>query len=380
MMIKQGLNASNLMEVTVSDFSVDDLNATVSMTTSNSAGKSYWTFGCEGVFLGANEPIPIVSHIGASNMDEACVEAIRILNKRVTRRRRQLQGGVFIGEIGKTLSMVFKPAKSLRQKVTVLTSRLAKARKRVADGPTMRKVAADIWLETVFGWKPLIADLKDGAEAVARVVTKDALERQQFRAFGQSIAPQSCTKESFSVSCGTGVSVPYNGVRHVDNLSQCIIYGAFATKLQDAKRSYLALSYLAQLSGLNWEDVPAQVWELIPWSFLVDYFINVGDVLESVGNFRSEISWAMEVHIRETKISRSWTLDEPTLKSTLGSSYLFSSALDGSSISSYKQISRLQFIRDYRSEINFKLPGGLQWLNIAALVAGGKSLQPFSSR
>lgn len=34
--------------------------------------------------------------------------------------------------------------------------------------------------------------------------------------------------------------------------------------------------------GLTWTDLPDAAWELTPWSFVVDWFINVGDYIRAI--------------------------------------------------------------------------------------------------
>jgi len=43
--------------------------------------------------------------------------------------------------------------------------------------------------------------------------------------------------------------------------------------------------------GLGISDVLPAVWEAIPWSFMVDYFINVGEVFDSFNNLSVELAW-----------------------------------------------------------------------------------------
>jgi hypothetical protein len=380
-LIRLNQNASGLMNISVSSATADDLRATVFMEISNSVvQRHHWTYGMSGVFQDLNEPTPISAHQGLFSMSEACAIAIRILNKRITDRRRQLMGGVVLGELGKTLGLVLKPAKTLRSHVGTYINRLRKLRKRETSDHLWRKTVADTWLEAVFGWKPLVKDVQDGAKALARYVTRHALERQQFRAYGERDSSISSTKESATRSCGTGVSVKYNIFRHTHNKSICIIYGKFQTKLRDSLGAVASAGELDRLCGLFFdiEDIAPQIWELIPWSFLVDYFVNVGDVLESFANVRSDLGWLEEVHIMETLVSRSYVFDPTWVSANAG--YLGHEALDGTSESSFKTIDRHVFLGEYQSQLDVRLPVGLQWLNIAALVAGGRSFQPFTNR
>lgn len=385
LLIKSGINACNAMTVTVSNAEAEDYKTKVFVRKSANPGSpDYYkigTFGNEGVFLNVNLPLGISSHSGSSSMGEACALAIRVLNRKITARRRQFQGVVALGELGKTAMMVLKPAKSLRAKAESFTRRVRKLTKRGAGGGSVAKVIADTWLEAQFGWKPLLADVQDGALAVARTAQKDVLERQQFRAYGENVVP-SLTSESFvgPVGFDAGSGVLYRVNRIVKNTSACILYGRFSTKIQNPERVGHYATRLANLSGFNWEDVVPQAWELMPWSFLVDYFTNVGDVLEGCANLISGVDWIEEVHITETEDLRNYTIDVSALKANLGGTYVTHEGLDTHTKQSYKSISRHSFAGFLQPSLRFSLPVDLQWLNIAALIAGGKSQQAFSKR
>jgi hypothetical protein len=291
-------------------------------------------------------------------------------------------GLVVVGELRKTIMMVVKPAKSLRQKVDTYIKRVRKLTKRKTRGSDLIKGLADTWLEAQFGWRPLLADLEDGALAVARVCQKDSLNREQFRAFAQDESPV-LTSEGAANAVGfdAGSRAVYRINRYVTNRSMCILYGRFSTKIQNTSNVGLYASRLAQLSGFTtWEDVIPQAWELAPWSFLVDYFTNVGDVLEGCANLVNGIDWISEVHITETEDARNFVLDVDVLKADLPGRYLTHEGLNTLMLQSYKSISRQSYSGPIQPELRFSLPDGLQWLNIAALVAGGNSLQAFSKR
>jgi len=384
-LIRAGVSASGSLAVKVSTAEATDLSTELTYRKSaNPDSKDYnvvgGSMGADGVILGCNHPISMSSHVGSSSMAAARAIAIRQLQKTFTARRRQFQGGVFAGELMKTIGMVAKPAKSMQQKARRFSSRLRQLRKRGylrSKGENFAKVVADSWLELTFGWKPLLSDVRDGALALARVATRDALQRQQFRAYGEDIVPVTTANITTFCSLDPFNTLVYTGTRLVSNTSVCILYGAWSTRLASPETLGQQASRLAELSGLNWEDVPAQVWELVPWSFLVDYFINVGDVIEAAANTFNGPAWVTEVNTVISKQEDSIHLDIPAMKTALGGLYLTSSDIGSNVQSSYRTVSRGAYAGSLQPELAFRLPVDMQWLNIAALVAGGKPLQPF---
>lgn len=383
-LIKLGANASGNMLVNVSNAEAEDLSSVVYFRGDPSPGSPAYTtvgsYGSNGVFLNLNLPLGVTSHSGSSSMEKARNQAIRILQRKWTKRRRQFQGLAFAGELGKSISMVIRPAKSLRGRATTLINRLSKLRKRATGSHSSTvKAFADTWLETVFGWKPLLGDIEDGATAIARAACREYLARQQFRAYGSDVTLVSQSVGSVATSgTGFGDTFYYQQNRRVTNSSEVILYGVWSAKLQDASRVASFSGELARLSGLNWADVPSQIWELIPYSFLIDYFSNIGDVIESSVNLEGGPSWVEEVTILETEDLRVHTIDHQQMKTYLAGTYLTSSGPDVTSKSSYRTLSRHGFTGDFTiSKIRLDIPSPMQWLNIAALKLGARTVQPF---
>jgi hypothetical protein len=339
--------------------------------------------GLEGVFLSLNNPSLITQHFAGVSFDKACVEAKRIVHKRLTARRRQFMGGVVAIELRKTLQMVVRPAKSLRSKLAFASRRIPRVMKLLnrpgVSKQTKRKALADTYLEMTFGWQPLLSDTRDGALALARLATKDALERQQFRAYGSEEIPGTTT---FGNNYLDGYDLNSAMVFHREwrqkTSAECIIYGKFRTRLQDSSYAKSSALRLAELAGFTFADFLPTAWEALPWSFLVDYFSNVGDVIEAFSNNIGEIAWAAEVHIQKS------TEDLYTIPDSGATAARYGALFDGfhaaqmHAHSTRKTVTRSPGVQtDLSQYLRFNLPGGIQWLNIGALALGARPPKPF---
>jgi hypothetical protein len=65
---------------------------------------------------------------------------------------------------------------------------------------------------------------------------------------------------------------------------------------------HATLAGSAVLAGFDPLQIIPTAWELLPWSFLIDYFSNIGDVLETAVVSRSNIAWTNVSEIVEQKI------------------------------------------------------------------------------
>lgn len=385
--IRRGLNATGAMNVNVADGETTDCDYILSKRGSSDPFSSeFWKVynsGMTGVHLSLNLPAPIANHYKAVSFDEACAEARRIVHKRLTARRRQFQGGVAAIELRKTLEMVIRPAKGLRSQVAAASRRIPKLMKALkrsgASRGSVKKALADTYLELTFGWQPLLADTRDGALALARVATKDALERQQFRAYGSQDYPDTTFfGNNYQVGYdATTIAVFDREWRHATK-AECIIYGRFQTRLQDSSYAKSSALRLAELCGFTLADFVPSAWEAMPWSFLVDYFTNVGDVLEAFVNNVGEIAWAAEVHITESKEDFISVLNKSATAALHGALFYGVSGQNTHAKSRLRSVLRSPgLLTDLSTYLRLNLPVGLQWLNIGALAAGARPPKPF---
>jgi hypothetical protein len=387
--IAQGKNATGAMNVVVQNGETTDCSYTLSKRgSSDPRNPEFWRIyesGMSGVHLSLNMPGPIPAHYDLSgvSMDKACAGAKRIVHKRLTARRRNFQGGVAAIELKKTLQMVIRPAKALRQQIAVASRRIPKIMKSLkrsgASRQSKAKVLADTYLEWTFGWQPLLLDTQEGAVALARLATRDALERQQFRGYDSDFKSLPSTfGNDYRVGYDLASQVSFDREWRQSVLAECIIYGRFQTRLQDSSYAKSTSLRLAELCGFTFADFLPTAWEAMPWSFLVDYFANVGDVIEAFSNNIGEIAWAAEVHITESKEDFISVLNQAKTASLQGGLFYGVSGQQTHAKSTRKTIERATGAQlDLSVSLRLSLPEGLQWLNIGALAVGARPPKPF---
>jgi hypothetical protein len=211
---------------------------------------------------------------------------------------RKFQGLVFLGELGETLHMLRRPAFGLQKLVKDFVDTLKK-RKRSAP-KQWKKNIGELWLEQSFGWNPLIADSRDAVNAY-KTLTDPGRQKSTRVSVGSS--------KYYDTSSGLPVAERpgylFNGAFPVT----CV--NVSARKIEQVLIRYKAAVHpqvVAPTWGTNMalfgfspqEFVPA-LWELLPWSFLVDYFTNVGEILDSYTTVTPEITY-----VNRTRIRRVW--------------------------------------------------------------------------
>lgn len=290
-------------------------------------------------------------------------QALIHLNKSITKAYQSIEGLVAIGELGEVGRMFRNRLPKLWSGVFNYLGDVTKRCRRVMKSSKKVKaqIVADTWLEYVFGWRPLISDIRSGAEALAR---SHFVPPPRIRIFGA--AGDNSVKLSTFDFDGTSNPIFYHKYNVITRLSYNIkYYGAVHAESQD----YSGLP-LDQFGIRPWQVIPT-IWELIPYSFLVDYFTNVGGLINSIANQTVNMAWLA----RGTETLFTAELQRVTLRA-LGpapgattTNYVTDFFTGEKGLASVRDLERQDWTELSRiPSFHFQIPGlGTKWLNIAAL-------------
>lgn len=186
-------------------------------------------------------------------------------------------GGVFIGELRETISMLKKPLAGLQDFIKdrrkwekysgrkprgSTRNRQARDRKITESLNEGLNAAAQCWLEARLGWRPFLMELD---------ALRKELESGQFSERYTARGSSTRTVESTSAEVRTTSGINFDLVNTVKS-----DYSVRAGILYQADLS------IPQRMGFSWESIPITAYELIPFSFVVDWFINLGDFIQAV--------------------------------------------------------------------------------------------------
>lgn len=204
----------------------------------------------------------------------------RAYDKFVSRAKaNSAQIGTALAERHSTLSMIAKRAGQIGEayqairkgnvnkflKTFGITNRSVARRteKIVARGRRKAKSAADIWLEVHFGWVPAVQDVYDGVKVLS--------EPPPYHPNG--------------VFASSNVQIPEKKISDSDPFftTRIFLEGSVRVRMGAEVIVTNPSAFLANQAGLV---NPASIaWELTPFSFLVDWFGNVGSFLNSFTDF-----------------------------------------------------------------------------------------------
>jgi hypothetical protein len=272
-------------------------------------------------------------------------------------KRTQFQAGIFLGELAQTVSMIANPAKALRAGLDSYYRYVKRRVRRGMSHSTRKRIIQDSWLEYSYGVRPLVSDVEDAC----RLATADPYAVfLPLTGRGKQDVYDDRSKRAYTYG-------------HTKVWCTDIIRGSVSVKYKGAIQAQNQPPSFPEQLGLSWSNVLPTVWELIPYSFLVDYFTNVGKVIEGVSTGFIRLAWGAKMTVKEyTYFVENVYLDKAVLDSFIvavgGRSYGY--ATGGGQVGS-----RTTFIREGVGgvsvgigDLGFKLPGsGTKWLNIGAL-------------
>jgi hypothetical protein len=295
-------------------------------------------------------------------------QANMIFRSKAQKFLRLLQAGVAIGEIKEVIHLIRNPAMAirggLREYLNRLNSRGFRNSYRRSTRPSRLRMLSDSWLEVSFGWKPLISDVIGGAELASRLIN-NFRERKLIPAVAIG------RKTTFGTDNITtsGGNLTFRRRKQVQTYEVVVVYrGLVSTEPEDTLFGFNG-SVLGS-AGLSLLDFIPTIYELIPFSFLVDYFTNIGGIIDSLCHFNTGHRWLNKT-IVELKTSK-WSDIE--CEHSFGANVIVEKEVrtPGSRVIKVSRtITRAPNVTLQLPSFELHLPfSNTQWINIAALASG----------
>lgn len=271
-------------------------------------------------------------------------------------------GSVFVGEVAEAAALLTNPAKALRASLVSLAAaykRVIRNRQKMSarELDQLMKQLSRLYLEYAFGWRPLINDTRDAIEAYARIVGK--VHTTQCRGFGNETVPRS---EASGVDTYVDGEFRGRSLQLGSDEKQVIYYGAVKAYTEGGDHRAAK-----DVLGFNPGNFVPSVWELIPFSFVVDYFTNVGNIIGAATFVNSELAWVSKTTRQIAILKRSSVWDKSLSNPSSGKL-----GWGGSGGYSW-ETRKIAFAREPVTHVGvpsleFSIPGRpTTWINLAAL-------------
>lgn len=346
-LVSEGGNATTVL--TAYDNTLDFTPGSWTGRTYNEAHKKWYSQSSE--VQGCSLQLPpnsVSNYLKVEALSKSTTKANQILSKLLS----EFSGQQFMGEFKQTKDLLLNP---FGQSLKLIGALVGKRRNSRARGTEIAREVAGSWLEFRFGILPLLNDI----DAISKLLT-DRIERNTklaFRAYGASA--------SEVTNVYTGYTDGMFGFiqRREDReafLAECItrfgISREFLMSANDIKTDWAS-------SFNRLDQVPLTAWELIPFSWLVDYVINVSDLIQAAITSKHGVTFVSRSQIQTASLTRVGST------STNGQSrFVLTSNVPRVIFSKTRTVQRDGTPIDIPSVV-FSLPGSnIRYLNIAALI------------
>lgn len=251
--------------------------------------------------------------------------------------RAQLRGAetdilVLLAELKKTFSMLLNPLSNLY----TLLERIERHRRQVAYSLSLAQFIASEWLRYRYGILPIMYDI----EGIIKALEKDKTKGPR-HARGSEKLSREDVKPPLFFRHGD-IQTDYQDTYTEEILIKCGLVNQASLKTTD-------------FLGLNLRSIPVAAWELIPFSFVVDWFMNVQVYISAMASAPSgneKGAW--------TTITRTQTATRAVIGSALFQNHAFSTltrGMSGTETHVYRVKDRVASVRpaSLTSKINFSL-------------------------
>jgi len=205
------------------------------------------------------------------------------------------RGGNFLAEIAETYEMLRHPVESMYSHTWKFAGRVKKLGAVYERSPTSAaKLLSDLWLAFSFGILPFVEDANDATKALNEL----SMSRRRDTRYVKAIAGVTTTIQD------TDAILPVTPLNFVSSRNRT--EETASVKYKAAIHSQPSgMGNLLQEFGVGIFDVIPAVWEAIPWSFFIDYFVNVGEMLDSMRLIQCHPEWLIRTvkNVRTTTVT-----------------------------------------------------------------------------
>lgn len=336
---------------------------------------------------------PIIKHDALVTPEMDVEVRTRLLN-RLREEYEAMQGQTLLWELRETLHMITRPAEAIRRLTfekllpgIIVSQKRARSRRGLAvvrnlsarqkanvAANEFKNAFAGTYLEYVFGVVPLVNDCKDIVSTTLQAVLE---------ANGQGLKTIKARSRANIVR-----NPVYNGPGSLrtNNLLNTVdlrtTYGKRSVsdviERLGLQQEYIAPSQTMEralgLYGFTFDSVVPSAWEAFPFSWLVDYFVNVGDIVNALFTSTAGVRWANRSVRSQTDltITGEWLLRRPYTTPSRYVNVAFKAT------PSYRAFQHLTVQRQLINistmnllPVSFSIPGAgdSKWYNVAAVLS-----------
>jgi len=260
------------------------------------ASATLYLHGNYGDYVYSNAPQPTAPLVDQNGMSSVALQkCFAKMNS------SPIMGGEIAHDFAKSLSMLRRPFKS----ATDLIWRMLGHKKARMKKTTMSamKASASAWLEYRYGWTPVVADMQQ-----LFIEAHGIHERFEKRRLVARSGEEVTTKVSRTFTDVNAGGILLSGVTTMEDFYRVSAGVIYSVKPVDT------LNAVNAILGFRPNDLIALGWEVIPYSFVVDWFIGIGTWISAMvpaPGITMLGSWVTGVHNTNVDITGTMKYSRP---------------------------------------------------------------------
>lgn len=292
----------------------------------------------------------------SANAIAANNRAISSLHKQIQGQTTKFDGMVALGELRESVNMLKSPLSALRTGITNYQSSVIRYSKGRSINELNRMITGT-YLEAVFGWRPFIKDINNLVKAIGELRKK--LPSTRITAYGNdSVSSVASSAGVF----GTRGAFLLNEIQNTDDSVRYIV--GYRPENLNFDPS------LAAIFGFSPERFVPSVWALLPYSWAVDYFSNVGGIINAMSTIYYKPSFIVRTEVVVKGRTLNYSPDSSRVKSLLGTDNVSISGGSATAYSMLRTVSRTIPSGIPMPAFQVGLPThASSWVNLAAVLA-----------
>ena len=230
-------------------------------------------------------PSSALTHL-TTNLSAANAAALKQVYSKLAQQTSHTNSLATLGEMADTIRMIRHPFRAIAELTQNHVNRLVKSKRGLRGSERQRfekyyELVRSSYLEYVFGLAPLISDTVAITETIARWnLENEGIRKERTRIVGRG---EDVNVSHFVSTSGQHYQGGFNVYRyqHIQKITTTrkVQYVCGVSLPGSAPAG--STERLTELLGFNFRNFLPSVWEVIPWSWLVDYVLNVSDLIEA---------------------------------------------------------------------------------------------------
>ncbi len=223
--------------------------------------------------------VPVNSLVPNSTVTRVDNRCIAKFLDAIESAQSSIEAGQDIGEYKETLHSIHRPLSSLRDGMVNYLSQLRKLKKSSKNRANLKKILSDTYLEFHFGWQPL-------ADDVAQIIADCG--RFRFPVIPVYASAHDRFSGTSSVVTRSATPLPDNFTFPTRSTHEYSVRRKGAVRSNSAMDGRISWAQSLRLTPENW--LPT-AWDLLPYSWIADYFTNIGDILQGLAHIHTNLVW-----------------------------------------------------------------------------------------